>query len=95
MSGFDYVVVGAGSAGAVLAARLSEEQRRSVLLLEAGGPEPMIASIPVFALWLWVRDKIGQAASRFLHSHMMIVELSKRRLTGNIVLSRLMELRPV
>jgi choline dehydrogenase len=46
---FDYVIVGAGTAGCVLANRLSADPNTSVLLLEAGGTDS----------WIWIHIPIG------------------------------------
>ena len=47
MEQYDYIVVGAGSAGAALAARLSENPKNSVLLVEAGRASHMYSWLPV------------------------------------------------
>ena len=46
---FDYIVVGAGSAGCVVANRLSADPRSRVLVLEAGGRDN----------WIWFHIPVG------------------------------------
>ena len=49
MESYDYIVVGAGSAGCVVAERLSADGRHRVLVLEAGGPDDSF----------WIKTPIG------------------------------------
>jgi len=55
METFDYIIVGAGTAGCVLANRLSADGRTSVLLLEAGGSDRT----------LWIQLPIGYGRTYF------------------------------
>jgi len=51
MDGFDTIIVGAGAAGCVLAARLTEDPAREVLLVEAGPSDEGVAAIRDPARW--------------------------------------------
>jgi choline dehydrogenase len=73
---FDFIIIGAGSAGCILASRLSENGRYSVLLVEAGGSDDSF----------WFKIPVGYAKSYYnsrvnwMYSTEPEPELANRRL---------------
>jgi choline dehydrogenase-like flavoprotein len=82
---FDYVIVGAGSAGCVLANRLSADPDVRVLLLEAGGwdRDPML-SIPlgVGRIWGYTRYDWGYATEPEPNADGRRIEIARGKVIG-------------
>ena len=85
---FDFVIVGGGSAGAVVAARLSEDPSCRVALIEAGAAPPDAELVPVEAValqddaalnWKYTADA-GKHAGRGLFNR--TVSLAQGRMLG-------------
>lgn len=75
-STFDYIIVGAGSAGAVVAARLTDDPKTSVLLIEAGPEDAgLFSKIP-----LWFAKIIADPRYMWTHESAPEPQLGDRRL---------------
>lgn len=53
---YDFIIVGAGTAGCVVANRLSENPQWKILLIEAGGPENYLMDVPILANFIQFTD---------------------------------------
>ena len=65
---YDFIVIGAGSAGSVIANRLSELSDWNVLLIEAGGDESMSGQVPALAAGLQLTNVDWQFKTTVPHN---------------------------
>ena len=79
---YDFLVVGSGTAGAILAARLTENPNIKVLVLEAGGPQTIATDTPS-----WARQEVGTEVD-WGYATISQLPYSGRAFDGHVGLSR-------
>ncbi|KAG8178924.1 hypothetical protein JTE90_014130 [Oedothorax gibbosus] len=96
---YDYIIVGAGSAGSVVASRLSEILCVNVLLLEAGPTPPLLNDVPVLSRNFWGTDidwnyrTVPQKHSGFGLVNRQVVWPSGKGLGGSSLLNAMIYVR--
>ncbi|KAG8161899.1 hypothetical protein JTE90_008257 [Oedothorax gibbosus] len=96
---YDYIIVGAGSAGSVVASRLSEILCVNVLLLEAGPTPPLLNDVPVLSRNFWGTDidwnyrTVSQKHSGFGLVNRQVVWPSGKGLGGSSLLNAMIYVR--
>lgn len=83
-AGYDYVIVGGGSAGCVLAARLTENDALRVLLIEAGGKDnhPLIHMPVGFAKMTTGPHTWGYTTAPQIHANNREIQYAQARVLG-------------
>ncbi|CAL1262840.1 unnamed protein product [Larinioides sclopetarius] len=97
---YDYIVVGGGSAGSVVANRLSEEPCVTVLLLEAGATKPpLLNDIPSLGRYFWNTDidwqfkTVPQKHAAFFLTDKQVIWPSGKGLGGSSLLNAMLYVR--
>lgn len=98
-STYDYIIVGAGTAGATIAARLAEDPHVTILLLEAGGSETVVSNTPALSESLlgtimdWKFESVPQNESCFALKEQKSLLPCGRVLGGTSAINRMIYLR--